>query len=190
MMFVGFTALSDEIKIVVRNIRLGTTEDVALKEFMKKYDVDIINDTFELLLISWRKGGNTANLAEKIYENMKESRFLRDKIIASATSYRIFLTALAVVIAPAMFALTFHLIDLIRRISKITSNIQNSSLAISLNVVKINDAQFILFSTLCVLVISVSIAFIISVVKTGEAKHAYKQIIIYGVISFLSFQLS
>jgi len=182
--------LADEIKIVVRNIRLGTTEDVAMSEFMKKYDIDVINDTFELIMISWRKGGNTANLTEKIYENMKASRFLRDKIIASATNYRIFLTALAVVIAPAMFAMTFHLIDSIRRISKITANIpQNTNLPLTLNTIKINDTHFIVFSTLCVLVIAVSIAFIISVVKTGEAKHAYKQILIYAVLSFVSFQL-
>jgi len=185
-----FGPLSDEINIVVRNIHLGTNEYVAVKEFTDKYKIDTITDTFELLLISMRKGGNTANLAERIYENMKESRFLRDKIIASVTNYRIFLTVLALIIAPAMFALTYHLMDLIRRVSKEVSNIPNNvALPFHISVVKVNDVHFIIFATLCVLLISVAIAFIISVVKTGEAKHAYKQIIIYAILSLLMFQL-
>lgn len=185
-----FGILSEEIKLVVRNIRLGATEEEAINEFRKKYNSDMINDTFELILLSWKKGGNAGTLAERLYDNIKGSIFLKERIIASVTNYRIFLTALATVIGPAMFALTYHLIGLIKRIAGQVADVPKSvALPFQINQVNVNESHFIIFSVMCVILIAVAVAFIISYVKTGQAKQAYKQIIIYSVASFISFQI-
>lgn len=185
-----FGVLGEEIKLLVRRMRLGGGVDEAITEFQEKYKSDVINDTFQLILLSWKKGGNTAGLVERIYDNIRSSRFLTEKIIASVTNYRIFLTVLALGIAPAMFSLTYHLIDLIRRISsELTSTPDSAALPFTVNAVRLVDAHFITFSVLSVLLVAICVAFINSIVSSGKAKTAYKNMILYAVGSYAAYQL-
>jgi Flp pilus assembly protein TadB len=184
-----FGVLSDEIKLIVRRIKLGGGVEEAILEFKAKYKSELIGDTFQLILLSWKKGGDTAKLVERVYENTKSSRFLNSKIIASVTNYRIFLTVLAIGITPVMFALTYHLIDLIRKITLELSSVPaDSALPFSINAIRMNETGFIWFSVLSVIIISVCIAIIISIVKNGDARSAYKQIFFYAAASLLSYQ--
>jgi archaellum biogenesis protein FlaJ (TadC family) len=185
-----FGVLSEEIKLVVRRTKLGGGVEEAINEFRLKYKSDLINDTFQLLLLSWKKGGNTAALADRLYDNMKSDKFLNEKIVASVTNYKIFLNVLALGITPAMFALTYHLIELIKRITGELANVPNSTaMPFTINAIRINESHFVIFSVLAVLLVSVCIGIIINVVKTGSAKNAYKQLVIYAVLSYISYQI-
>jgi pilus assembly protein TadC len=184
-----FGSLSEEIKLVVRRIKLGGGVEEAISEFRSKYKSELISDTFELILLSWRKGGDTASLVERIYDNTKSARFLNNKIIASVTNYKIFLTVLALGITPAMFALTYHLIDLIKRISLELSNVPNNvAMPFSINAIRMQESGFIWFSVLSVMLISICISIIISIVKSGDMKSVHKQLILYAALSVISYQ--
>ncbi len=186
-----FGYLSDEIGRVCRKVELGKGIEIAIKEFTNNFDSDVIEESFDLIIMSWKTGAKTAQLVTRIYDNLQVMRYLRKKVIASVTSYRIFLGAVTVVIAPALFALAYHIIDLIRKVLGQVSEVSTGSSMIpfAINAVRINDQHFILFSYLALIIIAVATAMIISIIKTGTIKEGYKQLIFYAVATALSYRL-
>jgi archaellum biogenesis protein FlaJ (TadC family) len=182
--------LTKEIKKVSRRVKLGTEIEVALKEFTSNYNSEIIEETFDLIITSWKKGGKTSQLVERIYDNLDVMRYLRKKVIASVTSYRIFLSIVTIVIAPAMFALSYYLIDLIRSItSNISTTTTSVALPIAINAVRINEVHFSTFSALALILISICTAIIISIIKTGTIKEGYKQVAFYAAATLISYKI-
>jgi len=184
-----FGYLTQEIQRVCKKIRLGMGVETAIKEFTDSFDSDVINETFDLIVTSWKKGTSTSQLVDRVYENLKVIRYLKEKVVASVTSYRIFLSVVTIIIAPAMFALSYYLIDLVRSITgKITDVSTSVVLPIPINAVRVNDAHFLLFSTLALLLISICTAMIISIIKTGSVKDGYKQVIFFAGGSVIAHQ--
>jgi len=182
--------LSDEIEKVVRKIRLGGDVDQAVRSFTEKYNSAILEETFELLVTSWRRGARTAQLVDKIFENLEVLRFLKNKIIASVTTYRIFLSFLALFIAPALFALSFQLINLLRSItSQVLEVSRDVTIPITINAIRVNDAHFIWFSSIALIIVASSVAIITSIVRTGSAKEGYKTVILYSAGTLISYQI-
>jgi archaellum biogenesis protein FlaJ (TadC family) len=176
-----FGYLNDEIKKITKKVKLGADVETAVKEFTDKFNSDIIEETFELILISLKKGGETAQLVDRIYDNIDMTRFLKKRAIASVGSYKLFISAITLIIAPAMFALAFHLLDLIRSITnKVLVAQTNTILPVSINAVRINDTHFIWFSIAALVIIAMCTGMIISVIKSGEIKGGYKQIFLYA----------
>lgn len=185
-----FGHLSEEMMLVSRKIKLGGDVELAVRSFLDNYDSRSIRESFELILISWKKGANTPKLVDRLVENLSVSKYLRDKIIAGVTNYKIFLSVLAILISPAMFALTFYMIDLIRDITgQLVDVSDNVVLPMIVNSVRVNDAHFILFSSIIVVCVSVSISAIISIVKTGSIKESYKQLFFYAVGSYVGYKV-
>jgi archaellum biogenesis protein FlaJ (TadC family) len=186
-----FGYLTGEIERVCKKVRLGIDIEVAIKEFTDSFDSEIIEETFDLIVTSWKKGAGTSQLVDRIYENLEVIRYLKRKVIASVTGYRIFLSIVTIVIAPIMFALAYYLIDLIRSITNQMTGYSTSAVfPIAINAVRINDQHFILFSTIAVIIVSVCTAMIISIIKTGTIKEGYKQMVLFAVAAFLSYRLS
>jgi Flp pilus assembly protein TadB len=185
-----FGYLTDEIERVCKKVRLGIDVEVALKEFTNSFDSEIIEETFDLIVTSWKKGAGTSQLVDRIYENLDVIRYLKRKVIASVTGYRIFLSIVTIIIAPAMFALSYYLIDLIRSItSQITGVSTNVVFPIAINAVRINDQHFITFSTIALVIVSICTAMIISIIKTGTIKEGYKQVLLFAAASIISYRL-
>jgi hypothetical protein len=82
------------------------------------------------------------------------------------------------------------MIDLIRKISGQLKDVSaNTNLPLIINAVRINDSQFIFFSIVVTMLISVSIAMIISIVKAGTIKESLWQILFYAGGSLISYQI-
>ncbi|KYK24394.1 hypothetical protein AYK26_06870 [Euryarchaeota archaeon SM23-78] len=185
-----FGYLKDEIAKVCKKVRLGTDVEVALREFIENYDSEVIEETFDLIITSWKKGARTSQLVERIFDNLDMMRYLRRKVIASVTSYRIFLSIVTVIIAPAMFALAFYLVNLIKSIiNKITLTTTSVTFPIAINAVRVNDLHFTWFSILALALIAISTAMIISIIKTGSIKEGYKQVVFYAGGTILSYYI-
>ena len=183
-----FGYLNDEILAVSKKVKLGRDVDAALREFSMKYDSDLIQETLELILISWKKGTKTPPVIDRIVENIEEIRFLKKKVVASVTSYKIFLSIVTIFITPAMFALAYHLINLIRSITnKIISASSGVNLPLMLKEVKVNDTHFMIFSVLAVIMITFCSTIIISIIKSGTIKEGYRQIAMYTGAAVLSY---
>lgn len=182
-----FGPLSYEIKEVTKKSKLGSDIGIALKEFTETYDSDVLDETFSLILLAWRKGANTPHLVDRMKENLDVLRNLRRKIIASATSFRIFLSILSVMIAPAMFALAYHLIALIRTLTGQILDISGSAIPFALPVIRLNDGHYTVFAFLSLATISAVTAAIIALVKSGSIKESYKEVLVYAIVSVFSY---
>lgn len=185
-----FGELTREIELICKKVSLGIDLEVAVREFIDSYNSDLLKETFDLIIVGWRKGTKITQIVDRFYENMTLTRHLRNKVIASVSNYRIFLTFVTVLISPAMFALAYHLIVLVRNItSKVIGVSQNVVLPINISAVRINDNHFIMFSYIALVLISISTSMIISLIKTGTIEEGYKQIIIISTLTVLSYAL-
>ncbi len=184
----SFEPLSSEMRSVAKRVRLGHDITSALQEFIDRYDSDVIDESFTLIITSWTKGANTPHLVDRIFDNLEVMRYLRQKIIASATAYRIFLATLTFLIAPAMFAIAYHLVSLIRTLTSEFINVSSSALPLTINAIRLNDSHFLWFSSLALIVISLSTAVIVSIAKNGTIKGNYFVLLLYAGASVLAFQ--
>ncbi|HLP79228.1 MAG TPA: type II secretion system F family protein [Acidobacteriota bacterium] len=186
-----FHYLSYEITQICKKVRLGVEVEKAIRDFTASYDSEVIEETFELILTSWKKGAATSQLVQRIYDNLSIISYLKNKVVASVSSYRIFLSSVTVVIAPIMFALAYHLIALVRAIiNKILSESSGSAMPITLNAVRVNMDQFQLFSILALVAISTTTAMIIAIIRYGSIKEGYKQILLFAGGSYLIYKIA
>ncbi len=182
--------LALEMDRVAKKAKLGKDVDVAIREFMEDFDSETMRESFELIILSWRRGANTPHLVDRILDNLKLERYLHHKIMASVTSYRIFLATLNLVLAPALFALGYNLINVIRSmIAQVLVVSKESISPISLQPVRIDDFHFKIFSLIALVLMAGSTAAIISVIKTGNVKEGMKSIFLYAVGTLISYQL-
>jgi pilus assembly protein TadC len=183
-----FGELSEAMRHVATKVRLGYGLEEALRDFIEGYPGDQLRDTFELILISWRKGASTPKLIDRMVSNMKVMRNLREKISASVANYRIFLATITVLVAPAMMALSFHVIDLIRSITTEVMLVTSSAtLPFSVQAVQFDDVHFMWFSALTLVVIATFISLIITYIEKGSLNGGRKQLFIYIATSLGSY---
>ncbi len=184
-----FGVLGEEIDSISRDISLGASMSVAMKEFTKNYDSELMEEAFELILLSWKKGTNTAPLIDRIADNINDTNFLKRKVVAGVTSYRIFIGVVTLVITPAMFAVVYHLIDLIRAMfGRITSFSSTGQLPLLIYDIRINDTHLVIFSAMAIGIVSISAAIIDSIIRTGDIKNSTKEIITYPMLSIISYR--
>jgi pilus assembly protein TadC len=185
-----FGYLSEEIEKMCKKVRLGVEIEAAIREFTNNFESDVMEETFGLIITSWKKGASTSHLIDRVYENLATMRFLKRKVIASVTSYRIFLTVVTLVIAPALFALSYHMINLIRSITgQISTVSSNVVFPIAINAVRINDVHFQWFSAIALVLVSVCTSMIISIIKTGSIKEGYKQVVFFAGGTLIIYKL-
>jgi Flp pilus assembly protein TadB len=185
-----FGILSVEMRQVTTKVQLGYDLGAALRLFTHGYKSDTISESFELIYLSWRKGAQTPQLIDRMVDNMKVTRHLRDKLSASVANYQIFLATVTVLITPAMMALAFHFINLVRTItSEIMETTSSAVLPVTINAVSFNDNHFIYFSVLAVIAISVFSSMIISFITSGSVKDSWRTLFIYAIASVGSYFL-
>ena len=185
-----FGYLNDEIQNIVKKVKIGMDVETAINEFTDNFKSDIIEETFDLIIISWKKGSKTTQLIDRIYDNITTTRFLKKRVVASVTGYKLFLSTITLLIAPALFALAYYFIDLIRAIiNKISLTQTQAVFPIAINMIRINDAHFKWFSIMELIIVAVCTAMIISIIKTGTVKDGYKQLFFYALFSYISYSI-
>lgn len=186
-----FGVISEEMRRLTTQVELGFDLERSLEEFIDSYDSDYIQESFELVIISWKTGGDTPKLVDRVVENMKVLRNLQEKIIASVANYKIFILTVTVALAPAMMALAYHVIDLIREITTDVIQVTSSgTLPIQLNPVQFSDTQFVWFSALTLLIVSTFSAFITKYVETGTIRGSAKTVSVYVIASLIAYFIS
>lgn len=182
-----FSVLANEIEIVAKKAMSGKDVEQALKEFAQKYKSETISSSMELIIAGLKGGGEITDLLERVSNNLKESENLKKEIIAAVTGYIIFISLIAIVISPLLFALAFNLLVVIQSIgSKLATSGASGSL-LSLGTISIREEDFILFSKIAVGTIAMCSAMIISNLRTGDIKGGIKSIPVYIGLAILIY---
>lgn len=176
-----FNVLGSEMAKASKKVMTGYEISKALVELADKYDSLMLRRTVDLIISEVESGGNIAELIDRLVDNLKETKALKDEMSGAAIAYIIFISVIVIVISPLLFALSFNLLSLILNfISKISVAAQRApTLPFSFSETGVNPADFRTFSLLAIFVISFFSSLIVSIVEKGDIKGGVKYIPIY-----------
>ena len=183
-----FSILGSEMAKASKKVMTGYDISKALIELSDKYDSLMLRRTVDLMISEVESGGNVAKLIDRLVDNLKETRELKEEMAASAVAYVIFISLIVVVISPLLFALSFHLlkvlINFINKLSFATQNVR--ALPFAFSKASVNADDFRKFSVISLFVISLFSSLIVAIVEKGDIKGGIKYIPIYifGAMGF------
>ncbi|MBS3103764.1 type II secretion system F family protein [Candidatus Woesearchaeota archaeon] len=181
-----FGVLEREIEIVSKKVMTGDDTEQALKEFANKYNSTLLQESMDMIIIGIRAGGNISELIDRVVANVKEVHYLNEELIASVTSYVIFISVIAVVISPVLFALSFNLMQIIQGLGdKLTVTNYGNVLNFGDNL--LNPKDFILFSKIAIVIIAGISSLIIADLREGSIKAGLKYIVLFAPIAYIIY---
>lgn len=187
-----FGTLSQEIQLISK--RVATGEDIAdaLRELTLKYDSPMLRRSLNLIIESMRAGGSITELLDRIVSNIKDTKLIKQEMIATNTNYMIFISAIVLFVAPLLFALSSQLLIIFGSFSSeigSSATTAGGGLSLSISELSITPKQFLGFARSALLTIALCSSMIVSVVKQGDIKGGIKYMPLYGGISVLVFTL-
>lgn len=183
-----FGVLEKEIEIVAKKVMAGQDTEEALKEFANMYNSTLLQESMDMIVIGLKSGGNISDIIDKIVKNVKDAHYLNQELIASVTSYIIFIAVVAVVISPILFALSFNMMQIIQSLGeKLNSGVSAGMVSISFGENKVDPKDFILFSKIAVIIIAGMSSVIIADLREGSIKAGLKYVFLFIPISYLIY---
>lgn len=186
-----FGVLAEEIRLTAKRVMTGQDVDEALHEFANKYDSPTVKRTFDLIIEGMRGGIDIAELIDKLEVNLRETKELKDEIVAINSTYVIFLTAISFMIAPALFGLSFNLLIILKQISckmgQSATGLGSTQLPLDISSFNIEPESFATFSYYVLGVTSMFIAMMVSLIRNGNIKQGIKYVPVYGVGSVIMY---
>jgi len=189
-----FKILADEIAEVSKRVMTGKPVGDALMEFSEKYNSPMLRRAMDLLISELESGGNIANLLDKIIDNLKATKLLKQEMSASAIAYIIFISAIVIFISPLLFSLAFNLLSIVTglagQFSGSIGTTAGGASPFSLSSESVNLNHFKIFSVAAVATTAIFSSMIVSIVEKGTVKGGVKYIPIYlfgSVIFYLVF---
>jgi len=179
-----FKVLADEINLVAKKVTTGSDVGEALMEFTDKYDSPDLKRSFQLIVEGMKGGGEISSLIDKIEQNLRETRDLKKEMSATNATYVIYLGAIILAIAPALFGLSFNLLKVLdklsAKLSPATGASSSGGMGMMMDFSKLNVAKyfnnFIMFSILALVIIGVFASMIMSIIRKGNIKEGLKYI--------------
>lgn len=186
-----FDILGSEMAKASKKVMTGYDVSKALTELSDKYNSLMLRRTVDLMISEVDSGGNVADLIDRLVDNLKETKALKDEMSASGIAYVIFISVITIVISPLLFALSFNLLALILKflgqLSVATQTV--AALPFAFSRVNVNPEDFRTFSIVAIFMISLFSSLIVSIVEKGDMKAGLKYIPIYifGSMAFYLF---
>lgn len=181
-----FELLSEEMTIVSKRVMTGNDLTEALNEFIEKYNSPSLKKNLGLIVGEIRSGGKVVTVIDKVIESLKKTKALREEMSAATVSYMIFIGAVVVVIAPALFALAFQLLNIIigftHSLGSSLSSTGNINMPLNLNV-QIDVMNFKKFSVMALATIGICSSMIISIIEKGDIRGGLKYIPLFTISS-------
>ncbi|GIU69503.1 MAG: hypothetical protein KatS3mg002_0739 [Candidatus Woesearchaeota archaeon] len=184
-----FSIVAKEIAIVSKKVMTGNDLTEALLEFTEKYDSPLLKRSFGLIIGEVESGGQIAFIVDKVIENIRKTRILKEEMAASTLTYMIFIGAIVILIAPGLFALSFHLLNIMSGFSAQVSLNAAQSLPVNLGGGSLNLNDYRTFSILSLLIIAFFSSILISVIQTGDVRGGLKYIPAFMISSLFFYFL-
>ncbi len=188
-----FGLLAEEMTIVSKRVMTGNDLTESLEEFINKYDSPSLQRNMMLIVGEIESGGKIVTVIDKVISSLKRTKALKEEMSAATVSYMIFIGAVVVVIAPALFALAFQLLQIILDFTKSlgTSLASSGSLTISMNLgANVDIGNFKAFSVMALATISICSSMIISIIEKGDIKGGLKYIPAFTITSIIIYFIS
>jgi len=184
-----FGVLEKEIEIVAKKEMTGEDTVQALKEFADKYNSNVLHESVDLLILGLTTGVRLSDILKRVVESVNLNNYLKKEAINSVLEYVFFITLIACIISPALFALSFNLLTIFEGFSEKLGAVASQLLSFSFEPA-VNKEHFIYFSRFSLVVISLFSAGIIANLKKGSLKGGVKYVPVFIAISIVVYEIA
>lgn len=171
-----FSIVAKEITIVSKKVMTGNDLAEALQEFTEKYESPVLKRSFDLIIGEVESGGQIAFIVDKVIDNIRKTKVLKEEMAASTLTYMIFIGAIVILIAPGLFALSYHLLSIMSGFSAQVATEAVQGLPVKLGAGTLNLTDYRTFSVMCLMLIALFSSILISVIQTGDVRGGLKYI--------------
>lgn len=189
-----FGVLAMEIRIASKKVMTGQDVDAAMVELTERYDSPTMKRAFGLIVEAVKSGGELADIIDRIVDSIRQNNILKEKMMANAVQFSIFITFIVTVIAPGLFALAYNLLVIMGKFGAklaISGATAGPASFLSFGGVAVKPEDFMFFSQLCIAIIGFFAAMIVSSISKGDIKAGLKYVpifIITGLVLYTLFQ--
>jgi pilus assembly protein TadC len=189
-----FGTLTHEITLISKKVMTGHDVAEALKEFAEKYDSPELKRTFSLIVSELEIGGKISNIIDDIIHHLKNTQKLKREMQASVISYIIFISAIVVVIAPILFALSYNLVNFMQGfIEKVGGALSQGNVPGFLSSVSpgaLDPEAFKIFGYFTTGTIAFISSIIVAIIEKGDVRAGLKYLPIFLTLSLLVYYLA
>lgn len=188
-----FKVLSEEIGIAAKKVMTGEDIEVALAEFIEKYNSPMLKRSIELIISEVEGGGKISDIIDRVIYNLKQTKDLKEEMSASVLTYVIFITTIVILISPGLFALSYNLLIMIGSfMSKLAlGNLSSAgiNMPLSFSGVSIDPNMFKKFSYAALATIAIFSSMIVSIIQKGNVKGGVRFIPVFVASSLFFYWL-
>lgn len=187
-----FGLLAEEMTIVSKRVMTGNDLTESLEEFITKYDSPSLRRNLMLIIGEVESGGKIVTVIDKVIQSLKRTKALKAEMSAATVSYMIFIGAVVVVIAPALFGLAFQLLQIILEFTRsLGSSLSTGAMSLPLDFSgEVDIGNFKKFSVMALATISICSSMIISIIEKGDIKGGLKYIPAFTITSIVLYFIS
>lgn len=182
-----FGVLAKEIEEVAKETMSGVDLKTALEKFASRYDSVLLKRSISMLNEGVDAGGQIGDLLNRIGTNIQEQKAMMKEMSANVTTYVIFITFASIAAAPALFALSGVLIEVVQNLGASLGSAGNISaqvgISISFSGTGVTQGDFRIFAVVSLIMTSLFSAMMISTIKKGNIKSGIKYIPIFMAVS-------
>ena len=185
-----FAPLDVEILALGKDILTGKEINNALLAMAERIKSDKISKTIIVINSGIKSGGNLAIILEQTAANMRERGFIEKRAASNVLMYLIFIFFAVAVGAPALFALSSVLVEILSSILGNIPQVEASTrigIPFTLSSVNVSVNFIIYFSVVFLFVINILASLLLGLVSKGEEKAGSKYILPLSVLSLTVF---
>lgn len=186
-----FGSFGEEIRRVGRETMTGRDLASALMDTTNRIKSDHLSRTMDLIVNSIRSGGELADLLDQTSMDLRDQQMIQKEISAGVLMYVIFIFIAIALGAPALFAISSFLVEILsKNIEMISSQMPPeaaSSSVISLTGVSVDPGFVDFFSTVSIVISCVFGSVIMGLIRSGKGKDGVKYLPMLLVVSLPLF---
>ncbi len=187
-----FGVLAKEIALVSKRVMTGSDIGESLKEFSLKYESPELRRAMILIVGELEAGGKVVDVIDRVIQNLKKSKALKQEMSASTMTYMIFISSLVMFVMPVLFSLSFVLFTIITGfMGKLAAQMAGSSgsagIGFTLKAPDIDPADFKIFSVIAITTIASASAIIVSIIEKGDIRAGVKYLPLFIATSLFIY---
>lgn len=188
-----FGVLAKEIALVSKRVMTGNDIGESLKEFSMKYDSPVLRRAMTLIIGELEAGGKVVDVIDRVIQNLKKTKALKQEMSASTLTYMIFISSLVMFVMPVLFSLSFVLFTIItgfmgKLAGQMAGNAGSAAgVGFALKAPDIDPADFKIFSVLAVSTIAAASALIVSIIEKGDIRAGVKYLPLFITTSLFIY---
>ena len=169
-----FGVLSEEINNIGKKIALGEDIGKAMREMTEKFKSEKIKKTFLLIITGLKSGGELTNLLDQTAENLRQEKFLEEKIRSNVLMYVIFIFAAIGFGSPMLFGLSSFLIEVLEKNLALIELPETTSIPITFSEITISPAFVMTFAIISLITSSILGSLVLGLISKGKERYGIR----------------